>query len=549
MDQAWTGNPFAQQKSVAGARRREEWDDIFSGEDSEQVVYENDGKANLISIYKKTLQADASRPFQVPKESSSWQRSVQKDTANPARRAWEPTKPVSSGANQDDTVQQGRRPSLDPVGSFDSPVGWDDAPQEEFDTLIHRQPYAFEPPHQPPQEAAREHEPSQSEFPQEEQSPEPVNDSVTGQDGQPGLPEKGRSFLDRARDTWARPPTELDQATRVGGFTEDPFREVGSLGMGWSQQSDQPARTKSRKAAQRPKFSIRPQHRPSLTQAKANVGAGLVPLAQRLKELAESSEGSVGNKKALPVRPTSYEEEAEQDDIEDQAYHFAENEATAYRADDRDAMAEDIDVDEVEPGSPEHEAEPPAPLDHDSLAVVPVDHTDVRQGTLAERTQAGTSGRDLTSQFRNALHAAEEPQSALATQADWGSKQPVGVLAQLQRALQRQRNQEALFAKALQTGQALDHDARDCLDVRILDTSMEAHLLKCTCEVLQEPQNAFTASESPGETIFVLFNRKSHSGAVLEPGRVVRIHPPWHQLIACGSKKVVFNTICCHNLQ
>ena len=47
-------------------------------------------------------------------------------------------------------------------------------------------------------------------------------------------------------------------------------------------------------------------------------------------------------------------EETEHDDIEDQAYHFAENEATAYRADDMAAEAEDIYVDEDEAGVSNH---------------------------------------------------------------------------------------------------------------------------------------------------------------------------------------------------
>lgn len=57
---------------------------------------------------------------------------------------------------------------------------------------------------------------------------------------------------------------------------------------------------------------------------------------------------------APTVRTVSREEETEQDEIEDQAYHFAEHEATAYQADDMDAEAEDIDADEEEPEVSHH---------------------------------------------------------------------------------------------------------------------------------------------------------------------------------------------------
>jgi hypothetical protein len=71
--------------------------------------------------------------------------------------------------------------------------------------------------------------------------------------------------------------------------------------------------------------------------------------------------------------------------------------------------------------------EPPAPLDQYSLAVVPAADPEVeKREAMPEPTPAGTSGRNLTSQFRNALQAAtdEGDQFMLTDQADWNRKQP-----------------------------------------------------------------------------------------------------------------------------
>lgn len=69
--------------------------------------------------------------------------------------------------------------------------------------------------------------------------------------------------------------------------------------------------------------------------------------------------------------------------------------------------------------------EPPAPLDQYSLAVVPAADPEV-ETREPEPTPAGTSGRNLTSQFRNALQAAtdEGDPFMLTDQADWNRKQP-----------------------------------------------------------------------------------------------------------------------------
>jgi hypothetical protein len=68
--------------------------------------------------------------------------------------------------------------------------------------------------------------------------------------------------------------------------------------------------------------------------------------------------------------------------------------------------------------------EPPAPLDQYSLAVVPAEVE--KREAMPEPTQAGTSGRNLTSQFRNALQAATDEGGPfmLTDQADWNRKQP-----------------------------------------------------------------------------------------------------------------------------
>jgi hypothetical protein len=52
--QAWGDNPFAQ-RTPFGRRKGEDWDE-FSEESSDQVVYQNETGANLISLYRKALE-------------------------------------------------------------------------------------------------------------------------------------------------------------------------------------------------------------------------------------------------------------------------------------------------------------------------------------------------------------------------------------------------------------------------------------------------------------------------------------------------------------
>ncbi|CAM6128398.1 unnamed protein product [Calypogeia fissa] len=128
----------------------------------------------------------------------------------------------------------------------------------------------------------------------------------------------------------------------------------------------------------------------------------------------------------------------------------------------------------------------------------------------------------------------------------------------LQNTLKELKNEQIQFQKLLTSSQSLRGVSR-CLEVLILRKYLEGQLITCHCEVLQSPPEwndpnhaAVTPVDSTDNLtiVEVLFSSKMSGDLELEVGRVVRIHPPWQEILGAGQfEKIILGTFFCEMVE
>ncbi|CAM6109163.1 unnamed protein product [Calypogeia fissa] len=128
----------------------------------------------------------------------------------------------------------------------------------------------------------------------------------------------------------------------------------------------------------------------------------------------------------------------------------------------------------------------------------------------------------------------------------------------LQNALKELKNEQIQFQKLLTSSQSLRGVSR-CLEVLIWRKYLEGQLITCHCEVLQSPpewNDSSHAAVTPVDSmdnltiVEVLFSSKMSGDLELEVGRVVRIHPPWQEILGAGQfEKIILGTFFCEMVE
>ncbi|KAI5062262.1 hypothetical protein GOP47_0022801 [Adiantum capillus-veneris] len=148
----------------------------------------------------------------------------------------------------------------------------------------------------------------------------------------------------------------------------------------------------------------------------------------------------------------------------------------------------------------------------------------------------------INDQFRKALLEAP-PVSAeeLNRQSKVQGMNP-GFAARLQKVLERERNERTGFLRWLQTRHDASEGKISCMDVKIISKSLEGRLSACECNIL-ECSEAYD-KDSRNLKVMVIFNMQANSQLELECGTIVRLYPPWREVLALNGSDVVKTILC-----
>lgn len=153
----------------------------------------------------------------------------------------------------------------------------------------------------------------------------------------------------------------------------------------------------------------------------------------------------------------------------------------------------------------------------------------------------------LSSQRKTGPFSQENSEGATGGQLGHGHllRMPItGFQGALHRQVEKEKHDRATLQKAILNTSSFSGNRATLLDVRVLNTSLEAHITKCLCEV-QHPPEAWISSAGTAPSIYVLFPTRGISDFELVPNLVVRLFPPWRELEVPSfndSRKVVFCT-------
>ncbi|MCO5597098.1 hypothetical protein L7F22_051172 [Adiantum nelumboides] len=158
-----------------------------------------------------------------------------------------------------------------------------------------------------------------------------------------------------------------------------------------------------------------------------------------------------------------------------------------------------------------------------------------------------TPSENINDQFRKALLEAP-PASAeeLNRQGKIQGTNP-GFAVRLQKVLERERNERTEFLRWLQ----LKHNSLEgkisCMDVKIVSKSLEARLSACECSILNCSETHNT--DIKNTKVKVIFNMQANSRLELDCGSVVRLYPPWQEVLVPNGSGAVKTILCTYFCQ
>ncbi|MCO5570027.1 hypothetical protein L7F22_023741 [Adiantum nelumboides] len=143
-----------------------------------------------------------------------------------------------------------------------------------------------------------------------------------------------------------------------------------------------------------------------------------------------------------------------------------------------------------------------------------------------------TPSENINDQFRRAL--LEAPPASAEELNRQGKIQGTnsGFAGRLQKVLERERNERTEFLRWLQMKHNSLEGKSSCMDVKIVSKSLEARLSACECSILN-------CSE-----VKVIFNMQANSQLELDCGSVVRLYPPWQEVLVPNGSSAVKTILC-----
>lgn len=168
-------------------------------------------------------------------------------------------------------------------------------------------------------------------------------------------------------------------------------------------------------------------------------------------------------------------------------------------------------------------------------------------GAELSLSNIGVQSESINDQFRRALLAA--PPASTEDLNRQGKSQGLvfGFAARLQKVVEREKNDRTHFLKMLQTREDCQ-ERLNCMDVKILSKNLEARLSTCLCNILKFPE-AHGEQATSNVKVMVIFNMETNAQLELEAGRIVRLYPPWQEVLREDEvAKIILCTYYCEVL-
>ncbi|KAH7434928.1 hypothetical protein KP509_06G041300 [Ceratopteris richardii] len=118
-----------------------------------------------------------------------------------------------------------------------------------------------------------------------------------------------------------------------------------------------------------------------------------------------------------------------------------------------------------------------------------------------------------------------------------------GFSARLQKVLDQERNNRHSFLQTLQTKDAPSQSNESCMYVKVVSKNLEARLLVCECKILKS-HKAYDIDETSNSKVVVIFNTKANSQLELESGSIIRLYPPWQEVLVENRTEVTRTILC-----
>ncbi|KAL3498191.1 hypothetical protein ACH5RR_040923 [Cinchona calisaya] len=153
--------------------------------------------------------------------------------------------------------------------------------------------------------------------------------------------------------------------------------------------------------------------------------------------------------------------------------------------------------------------------------------------------------KTIADQFHEALGAVS-PKNVI-SEVKFYRKSGSGLFEKLQHVIQNEKERDIDFLESSNMD-AISRDGRSCIDVRILSRSVEAKLTVCCCSLIQDEENSQLVNnlhmrkQIEERTLTIIFTSRICGHIELEVGNLIRIQPPWKEVIIEKDAVIILST-------